>query len=116
MFDVVSTLIGWIPGKVGVPAMGTPHDPMPRELVTVERTGGAYSPGVDRPNLAVQCWSDSDAGAHSLALAVREAMALLLAEEVPEVCSCSIGSMYRFTDPDGRRARYQLDVYLTTRP
>lgn len=114
MYDVISALAKWLPGRVGVECRASRPNPAPDELVTVERTGGERGVGVDRPSLAVQCWSTSDAGAYTLALATAEAIAASW-QDLPEVCSATVGSIYRFPDPDTRRPRYQIDVYMTTR-
>lgn len=114
-FDVISALCSWLPGRVGAPCSSTVPASPPDEFVTVERTGGAYSLGRDEPNLAVQCWAADEAEAYVLALAAREAL-LLCWQEIPEVCRAEVGSIYSFPDPDTRRWRYQLDVYLVTRP
>lgn len=114
-YDVMADLCAWLPGRLGVPCSTTVPRTPPREFVTVERTGGAYSLGRDEPNLAVQCWSDGETGAYTLALAAREAL-LLCWQELAEVCRAEVGSVYSFPDPDSGRWRYQLDVYLVTRP
>lgn len=115
MFDVEQALIEWIPAKVGAPCYAEVPDPRPAEFVTVERTGGETSLGVDRPKLAVQAWGDTPALASALAGRLRLALALE-SWEIPEVCRCRVPSTYRFPDPDSRQARYQLDVDMVTRP
>lgn len=115
-FDVLSALTSWLPGRLGVPCSTKVPDPRPSEFVTVERTGGPYSLGKDEPYLAVQAWAATEAGAYTLVLAARDAIALMAREEIPQVCSVTVGSIYEFPDPDGRQARYQLDAYLVTRP
>lgn len=115
-YDVLSALCAWLPGKLGVPCSTQVPDPRPAEFVTVERTGGGYSLGRDNPYLAVQAWSGTEAGAYTLALAAREAIAVLAREELPEVCQATVEGVYAFPDPDSRQSRYQLDAYLVTRP
>ena len=115
MFDVEQALIEWLPGKVGAPCYAEPPDPRPGRFVTVERTGGETSLGVDRPLLAVQAWGASRADASALAADARSAL-VLDSWEIPEVCRCAVASTYSFPDPDSRQARYQLDVEMVTRP
>ena len=115
-FDVLSALTSWLPEKVGVPCSTEVPDPRPAEFVTVERTGGPSSLGKDEPYLAVQAWAATDADAYALALAARDAVALMAWQEIPQVCSARVAGLYRFPDPESRQARYQLDAYLVTRP
>jgi hypothetical protein len=115
-FDVVAALVAWLPGAVGAPAFAEVPGERPGEFVTVERTGGGFSVGVDRPALAVQAWAASNAEAAGLALRLRDALALRCAAEVPQVCRCGVEGLYSFPDPDSRQSRYQLSVYMTTRP
>lgn len=113
-FDIEQALIEWLPGKVGVPCLAEVPAERPREFVTVERTSGEASLGVDRPNLAVQAWAMTAAEASELALRVRDAL-ILDSWQINEVCRCTVSSIYRFPDPDSRMSRYQLDVSATTR-
>ncbi len=115
-FDVIEALVSWVPGALGVPCFARVPPDTPGVFATVERTGGAYSVGLDRPTLAVQAWAESEIAASRLALGLRDALALRLARDVPQVCRCSVRSIYSFPDPDQRRARYQLVVEMVTRP
>lgn len=115
-FDVIEALVSWVPKAVGVPCFARVPLDAPGEFATVERTGGAYSVGVDRPTLAVQAWAEGELAASRLALRLRDALALRLARDVPQVCRCSVRSLYSFPDPDQRRARYQIVAELVTRP
>lgn len=114
-FDVMGALCAYLPGKLGVPCSSTVPDPRPDEFVTVERTGGGYSLGKDEPNLAVQCWAETEGAAYTLALAAREALRMSR-EHIAQVCGVEIGSIYSFPDPDSGAWRYQIDVYMVTRP
>lgn len=114
-FDIEQALVEWLPDKLGVPCSAEVPDPRPDAFVTVERTGGGSSLGVDRPFLAVQAWGASAAEASELALSARDAL-VLDSWEIPEVCRCTVSGVYRFPDPDSRQARYQLDVEAVTRP
>lgn len=114
-YSIEEELVSWLPGEVGVPCLGeVPEDP-PDEFLTVERTGGGCSPGIDRPEVAVQAWARTKARAGQLALAARDALALRGAT-VPGVRSCTVNSgPYPFPDQDQRRSRYQIFVAMATR-
>lgn len=114
-FDIEQALVEWLPGRCGAPCFAEVPGRRPARFLTVERTGGGSSLGVDRPLLAVQAWGRSAADASELAMAARDAL-VLDSWEIPEVCRCSVSSIYRFPDPDSRAARYQLDVEAVTRP
>ena len=114
-FDVEQALIGWLPGKTGAPCYAEKPGERLASFLTVERTGGESSLGVDRPLIAVQAWGPSSGEASALAAAARDALVLDF-WEIPEVCRCRVSSTYRFPDPDSRQARYQLDVEMVTRP
>lgn len=115
MFDVEQALVEWLPGAVGVPCFADVPDPRPDSFLTVERTGGSSSLGVDRPGVAVQAWAPTRERASRLALTARDALVLRSAE-IPEICRCSVDSVYNFPDPDSGSARYQLSVSLACRP
>ena len=114
-YDVLADLCKWLSARLGVPCSTSVPAQRPAEFVTVERTGGQTSLGRDDPNLAVQCWSGTEAGAYTLALAAREAV-LSGWGGLPMVCRATVGATHHFPDPDSRAERYQIDAYLTTRP
>ena len=68
-FNVEAALIAWLPGKVGAPAYAQAPDPRPESFLTVERTGGTATIGIDYPTVAVRAWAGSAYGASDLALA-----------------------------------------------
>lgn len=115
-FDVIAALVAWLPGAAGVPAFAEVPEERPGRFATVERTGGGFSVGVDRPALAVQAWAPTNAEAYALAVALRDALSTRCAAEVPQVCRCAVEGLYSFPDPESRMGRYQLSVYMTTRP
>lgn len=115
MFDVISAVCGELSARLAVPCSSTVPEKRPAEFFTVERTGGSYSLGRDCPNLAVQAWAATETGAYTLALAAREVLRLM-SEARPQVCAVDVASIYSFPDPDSRMWRYQLDVYMVTRP
>ncbi len=114
-FDVIAATCAALKKGLGIPASSTVPKIRPRRFATVERTGGGYALGKDSPNLAVQVWAETEAEAYALALMAREIL-LNLRETCPNVCSCSVGGIYSFFDPESRTPRYQLDFYAVTRP
>ena len=114
-FDVIAATCAALKKGLGIPASSTVPKIRPRRFATVERTGGGYALGKDSPNLAVQVWAETEAEAYALALMAREIL-LNLRETCQSVCSCSVGGIYSFFDPESRTPRYQLDVYAVTRP
>lgn len=114
-FDVMVALRRYLMDALGVPVSAAVPADRPTEFCTIERTGGAYELGKDSPNLAVQVWSDTEHGAYTLALVARDALRDSW-QSIDGVCRVEVGSIYHFPDPDSRSERYQLDVYMTTRP
>lgn len=114
-FDVIAATCAALKKGLGIPASSTVPEKRPARFATVERTGGGYALGKDSPNLAVQVWAETEAEAYALALMAREVL-LGMRETCPSVCSCSIGDIYSFFDPESRTSRYQLDFYAVTRP
>ena len=114
-FDVIAATCAALKKGLGVPASSIVPKDRPRRFATVERTGGGSSLGKDSPNLAVQVWAETEAEAYALALMAREVL-LNMRETCQSVCSCSVGGIYSFFDPESRTPRYQLDFYAVTRP
>lgn len=114
-YDAVAALCAWLQDETGLSTTAIVPQERPDEFITVERTGGQASMGVDEPNLAVQAWSSTYEGAYQLALEVRDLVVWHAVEGMPNVCKAEVGSIYSFPDPDSRQPRYQLDLYLTTR-
>lgn len=114
MFDIESALIACVRTELGVPCASVPPKDRPARFLTVERTGGASSLGVDRPVVAFQCWAGSNADAAALAGRLRRAL-VERAVNIPQVCRASVDGCYRFPDPDSRMARYQVVASFVTR-
>lgn len=114
-FDVVKETCETLQEVLGVPSSSTVPAGRPKRFITVERTGGGYSRGRDEPNLAVQVWAESEAKAYAIALDARDVL-VSMRDTCPSVCSCSVGGIYAFPDPDSGAYRYQLDFYAVTRP
>lgn len=115
-FDIEAALVSWIAERAGVPAFGAVPEDGPPRFVTIERTGGPTSLGVDRPTVAVQVWAGSRADASGLALAIRRLAVERMAQEVAQVSSCTANATYDFPDPKSRRARCQLVLDIVSRP
>ena len=114
-FDMIAATCAALRKGLGIPSSSAVPAKRPRRFATVERTGGGYSQGRDAPNLAVQVWAETEADAYALALMAREVL-VNMRETHPSVCSCSIGGIYAFPDPDSGSSRYQLDFHAVTRP
>lgn len=114
-FDVIAATCAALKKGLGVPASSVVPKNRPKRFATVERTGGGFSLGKDAPSLAVQVWAETEAEAYALALMAREVL-LNMRETCPSVCSCRVGGIYSFYDPDSGSPRYQLDLYAVTRP
>ena len=114
-FDVIAATCAALRKGLGVPSSSTVPAKRPKRFTTVERTGGGYSRGKDEPNLAVQVWAETETEAYTLALLASEAP-LNMRETCPNACSCSVGGIYAFPDPDSGASRYHLDFYAVTRP
>ena len=113
-FDVIAATCTALRKGLGVPSSSIVPAKRPKRFTTVERTGGGYSRGKDSPNLAVQVWAETETEAYTLALMAREVL-INMRETCPNVCSCSVGGIYAFPDPDSGSSRYQLDFYAVTR-
>lgn len=113
-YNVEASLIAWLPGIVGAPAYAQVPDPRPETFITVQRTGGTCTVGIDAPAVAVDAWAGSAYEASELALAVRDAM-VLRAVEVPEIRHVDVGSgPYSSPDADSRQPAYRTVFNMIT--
>lgn len=114
-FLIESALVSWLSENLDVPCFGPVPRNKPDMFLTVERTGGSSSPGIDHPNISIQVWgTDNRLEVIQLALEVRDLMNLR-AVEIPQVRSSQVNSgPYEFPDPDSGRARSQIYVNMTT--
>lgn len=123
--DIEAALIPWLAQRVSVPIFAeVPNgkdqygeNGRPNEFITVERTGGARDTEViDRPSVAIQCWSTSRSKASKLAYEVDEVMQSFL--EVQGVTKVQRNGLYNFPDLLGGKLanRYQLIFdFVTTK-
>lgn len=113
-FNVEAALIAWLPGVVGVPAYAQIPATRPDEFLTVERTGGSMTVGIDSPVVSVKAWSTSAYNASQLALSVRDAM-LYQAVEIPQIRRVEVGSgPYSSPDSESRQQAYQVVFNMVT--
>lgn len=114
MFNVIAALVPYLKDKLGVPVSANVPGSRPAEFVTIERTGGDYGLCRDAPNLAVQCWAETEYNAYTLALAAAEALRMSR-EHIEQVCKVDVTSVYSFPDTSSGHRRYQVDVTFYTR-
>lgn len=113
-FNVEAALVAWLPSVVGVPAYVQVPETRPDEFLTVERTGGSMTVGIDAPVISVTAWSTSAYNASQLALSVRDAV-LYQAVEIPQVRHVEVGSgPYSSPDEDSRQQAYQVVFNMVT--
>lgn len=113
-FNPLAAVREYLQDECGVPCRVEVPAARPDRFMTIERTGGACSLGVDRPIVAVQCWANSKAEAYILALTARESL-INLPNEVSQICRATVESIYDFPDPDSDMRRYQLNLELVVR-
>jgi hypothetical protein len=112
--DITAALIEFLNQRIeGVISYAEVPSPRPDELITVERVGGGSDNIViDRPSVAIQCWSTSAAEAASLAYKVDDVLRNLI--EHPRVFYCKRTNLYNYPDLNGKQPRYQLVVDIVT--
>lgn len=82
----------------------------PSEFLLVERTGGgSLNVAMDKPAVAVQCWSSSRYKASELAYKVNECMFRM--RDLKDICSVKNENMYNFPAEDSER--YQVTYTIT---
>lgn len=85
----------------------------PDEFVIVERTGGGISDYVvEKPQIAIQCWSTTRLKAATLAEYVKEYMADIT--QLKDISGASLNSAYNFP-AEKDEPRYQLTYDLVCR-
>lgn len=114
MYSVTEQFVNWLSAK-GYAASTYPPK-TGDEFVTVERTSGGVTDMVDRPEITIQTWAQTEARAEEIAIAIRDA---LLLESLPYgVHHVSVNAgPYPFWDESTRLPRYQIVLncasYLT---
>ena len=111
--DVEAALVGWLPGRTGVPAFGAVPASRPTAFITVERVGGGGdSVVIDRPVVAIQCWGRTRAEAAALAGKVAGLVGQMV--QIGRVTRAEKLSQQNFPDLEGGNHRYQVVVGLVT--
>lgn len=99
--------------STGVPAYADVPRERPERFITVERTGGGASDGLDHPELAVQAWGPTNREAWLLMALADDEM-----RHLPMRCRDVMGvereSLAHWPDPDSRAQRWQGVYALTT--
>ena len=107
MVDIEQAIINYLPNIIGLDVVADVPEKKPDEFVSIERVGGNRDNVViDRPTVAVQCWSISRKKAAELAYTVDDALQKITS--VPNITSASRISLYNFPDPKSKKSRYQI--------
>ena len=105
-YSVVEEFVTWL-ASLGYTASTYPARTSSGVIVTVERVGGGVVDMVDRPQVAVQAWADTEAEAEATATDIRNEM--LLTSRPEGVMSAFVSSgPYPFWDESTGRPRYQI--------
>lgn len=78
MYSVTEQFVKWLSAQGYAASTYPPKSG--NEFVTVERTGGAVVDMVDRPEIAVQTWAQTEERAEEMAISIRDS---LLLESLP---------------------------------
>lgn len=116
--DAELMLRTWLTAKVTARVETIVPNPLPAEFVRVWRTGGPSSSRVvDNPQVTVQAWSSSKAGAAALIGQVRSLFhAAATRTELPLVRRVvEMGGPYYDPDPTTGAERYSLSVSMRVR-
>lgn len=113
-FNVEAALVEWLSERLDCPVSQLVPADRPTRFVTLQRTGGAMTTGIDNPVIAVDAWEQTPYGASELALQVR-ALILYQAVGIPEIRHVDVGAGPFFSpDADSRMPAYRLTFNLTT--
>lgn len=111
-YSVTEQFVTWLTA-LGYSASTYPAADSSGVFITVERTGGGVVDMVDRPQIAVQAWADTEAEAEAAATAIRNE--ILTSSRPRGVISVFVNSgPYPFWDEYTGRPRYQLVLDCTT--
>lgn len=113
-FNVEASLVAWLGEQLDCPVSQLVPANRPTRFVTLQRTGGAMTTGIDNPVIAVDAWAETPYAASELAIQVRD-LILYQAVEIPEVRHVDVGSGPFFSpDADSRQPAYRITFNLTT--
>lgn len=111
-YSVIEEFVAWL-SSLGYTASTYPARTSSGALVTVERVGGGVVDMVDRPQVAIQTWADTEAEAEAMAVEIRNE--ILLSSRPDGVMSAFVSSgPYPFWDESTGRPRYQLLIDCTS--
>lgn len=113
-YDIIAELQAYLSDALGVPVSSELPPVLPKEFVTIKRTGGVRV-GIrnDTPQVAVRVYSDTEVNAWELAKRIRRAMFELpsLTPDVLRVAESSVS----VSNPESKAHRgYFLLFFLTT--
>lgn len=113
MLNVEAAIVQYLASRLSVPVSTNVPSQRPASFVTVERTGGEASYGViDRPQVTLDMWAETDYEASELAYEVDGIMHGITAQ--PGFFSASRNSMYHSPDLESGTPRYRATWNLTT--
>lgn len=111
-YSVTEEFVTWLT-SLGYTASTYPAQHAVPPFVTVERTGGGVEDMVDRPQIAVQAWADTEAEAEALARAIRNE--ILINSHPYGVMSVFVDTgPYPFWDDSTGLPRYQIVFSCTS--
>lgn len=110
MFSVTEAFVTWLADAGYRASTQPPKSGAP--FVTVERTGGTVADLVDHPQMAIQCWAETEPEAEAMANAIR--LALVTGDRPSSVHHVAVNAgPYPFWDESTRMPRYQITLDVT---
>lgn len=110
-YSITEQFVVWL-SSLGYDASTYPAADAQTPFITVERVGGGVEDMVDRPQMAIQVWADTEAEAEALATGIRNLIAL--GGKPYGVPSAFINSgPYPFWDESTGKPRYQIVIDCT---
>ena len=111
-YSITEQFVTWL-SSLGYDASTYPAADAQTPFVTVERVGGGVEDMIDRPQMAIQAWADTEAEAEAVATEIRNE--ILLNSRPDDVLSAFVNSgPYPFWDESTGRPRYQLVLDCTS--
>lgn len=112
--DATGMVVDYLNGAdVGVKAYPAVPSRRPAEFLVVEQTGGSRPDRVrSLPSVDVDCWAQTRARASELSDEVA-ALALAMADELPNVFRATVTTQYNNPDPDSGQPRYTVGIDIT---
>lgn len=111
-YSVTEQFVSWL-SSLGYAASTYPAADSGGVFITVERVGGGVVDMVDRPQIAIQAWADTEAEAEGVCTDIRNE--ILISSRPLGVISVFVDSgPYPFWDESTGKPRYQLVLDCTT--